>query len=175
MSAPTVLFVLERVLAQGATGRLVMAALGPGFTLSLLPLEAWVAAALFVALPGPAAAGRAGACPPAWLACIAGFGWGQPVNPLWLAIFVLLQRLRVWILATLGPRWTTRIIVLDEPLVRRGPFRFLRHPNHTLVVAEIAVAPMVLGLVWVAVVFSILNALVLTIRLRAENAVPYGR
>lgn len=90
-------------------------------------------------------------------------------------IFALLQLLRVWILATLGPRWTTRIIVLDEPLVRRGPFRFLRHPNHTLVVAEIAVAPMVLGLVWVAVAFSILNALVLTIRLRAENAVPYGR
>lgn len=49
MSAPTVLFVLERVLAQGATGRLVMAALGPGFTLSLLLLEAWVAAALFIA------------------------------------------------------------------------------------------------------------------------------
>nr|WP_273502003.1 isoprenylcysteine carboxylmethyltransferase family protein [Paracoccus sphaerophysae] len=111
-------------------------------------------------LPGPAAAGRAGACPPAWLACIAVFGWGQPVNPLWPAIFALLQLLRVWILATLGPRWTTRIIGLDEPLVRRGPFRFLRHPNHTLVVDEIAVAPMVLGLVWVAVVFSILNALV---------------
>lgn len=87
------------------------------------------------------------------------FGWGQPVNPLWLAIFALLQLLRVWILATLGPRWTTRIIVLDEPLVRRGPFRFLRHPNHTLVVAEITVAPQVLGLVWVAVLFSILNAL----------------
>ena len=86
-----------------------------------------------------------------------------------------MQLLRVWILATLGPRWTTRIIVLDGPLVRRGPFRLLRHPNHTLVVAEITVAPRVLGLVWVAVVFSILNALVLTIRLRAENAVPYGR
>lgn len=201
MSAPTVLFVLERVLALGATGRLVMAALGPGFTLSLLPLEAWVAAALFIAFLALQRLGElvlarrntsrllargaiehgAGHYPlivalhAAWLAGIAVIGWGQPVNPLWLAIFALLQLLRVWILATLGPRWTTRIIVLDEPLVRRGPFRFLRHPNHTLVVAEIAVAPMVLGLAWVAVVFSILNALVLTIRLRAENAVPYGR
>lgn len=201
MSAPTVLFVLERVLAQGATGRLVMAALGPGFTLSLLLLEAWVAAALFIAFLALQRLGElvlarrntsrllargaiehgAGHYPlivalhAAWLACIAGFGWGQPVNPLWLAISALLQLLRVWIPATLGPRWTTRIIVLDEPLVRRDPFRFLRHPNYTRVVAEIAVAPMVLGLVWVAVVFSILNALVLTIRLRAENAVPYGR
>ena len=67
-------------------------------------------------LPGPVSAGQAGACPPAWLACIAGFGLGQPVNPLWLAIFALLHLLRVWILATIGPRWTTRIIVLDEPL-----------------------------------------------------------
>lgn len=111
----------------------------------------------------------------AWLACIAVFGWGQPVDPVWLAIFALLQVLRVWILATLGTRWTTRIIVLDEPLVRLGPFRFLRHPNYALVVTEIAVAPMVLGLVWVAALFSILNALVLTIRLRIENAALYGR
>ena len=86
-----------------------------------------------------------------------------------------LQLARLWVLASLGPRWTTRIIVLPQPLVARGPFRWLRHPNYTVVVAEIAVAPMVLGLVWVAVVFSILNALVLTIRLRAENTVPYGR
>ena len=110
-----------------------------------------------------------------WLACIALSGWGHAVNPLWLTIFLLLQLLRVWILATLGPRWTTRIIVLDEPLVRRGPFRVLRHPNYALVVAEIAVAPMVLGLAWVAVLFSVLNAIVLSVRLRAENAALYDR
>lgn len=111
----------------------------------------------------------------AWITAIAVQGWGEPVRPFWLALFVLLQGLRLWILGTLGPRWTTRIIVLDEPLVRRGPFRLLRHPNYTLVVAEIAVAPMVLGLAWVAVVFSILNAAVLAIRIRAENAVLYPR
>ena len=105
-----------------------------------------------------------------WLAAIAVFGWGQPVHPGWLAAFALLQLFRLWILSTLGPRWTTRIIVLDEPLVRRGPFRVLRHPNYTLVVLEIAVAPMVLGLAGVALVFSVLNAAVLTIRIRAENA-----
>ena len=110
-----------------------------------------------------------------WLAAIALFGLGHPVHPFWLAVFVLLQCLRVWILATLGPRWTTRIIVTGEPLVRRGPFRFLRHPNYALVVAEIFVAPMVLGLVGVALVFTLLNALVLAIRIRAENAALYGR
>lgn len=106
----------------------------------------------------------------AWLVSIAVFGWGQPVHPGWLVAFALLQLFRLWILSTLGPRWTTRIIVLDEPLVRRGPFRVLRHPNYTLVVLEIAVAPMVLGLAWVALVFSLLNAAVLAIRIRAENA-----
>ena len=105
-----------------------------------------------------------------WLAAIAVLGWGQPVHPGWLAVFVVLQLFRLWILGSLGPRWTTRIIVLDEPLVRRGPFRILRHPNYTLVVLEIFTAPMVLGLAGVALVFSALNAAVLAIRIRAENA-----
>lgn len=109
----------------------------------------------------------------AWLAAIAVFGFGAPVNPLWLAIFVILQGLRVWILATLGRRWTTRIILTGQPLVRRGPFRWLRHPNYTLVVAEIFVAPMVLGLLWVALLFTVLNAAVLRVRIRAENAALY--
>ena len=106
----------------------------------------------------------------AWLAAIAILGHDQPVHPGWFAAFVALQALRLWILASLGPRWTTRIIVTGTPLVARGPYRWLPHPNYTLVVAEIAVAPMVLGLTWVAAVFTVLNALVLTIRIRAENA-----
>ena len=106
----------------------------------------------------------------AWLAAIAILGHDRPVHFGWLAAFVVLQALRLWILASLGPRWTTRIIVTGTPLVARGPYRWLPHPNYTLVVAEIAVAPMVLGLTWVAVVFTVLNALVLTIRIRAENA-----
>lgn len=108
-----------------------------------------------------------------WLAAIVVFGWGQPVHPGWLAGFAILQAFRVWIIATLGSRWTTRIIALDEPLVKRGPFRVLRHPNYTIVVLEIAVAPMVLGLTGVALLFSILNAAVLSVRLRAENRALY--
>ena len=92
------------------------------------------------------------------------------INFALLAIFVLLQGLRVWVLATLGPYWTTRIITLrDAPLVRRGPYRFIRHPNYAVVVGEIAVLPLVFGEVWVAVAFTVLNAAVLTLRIRQEN------
>ena len=104
-----------------------------------------------------------------WLISLIFWGYDQPVHYGWLALFGILQILRVWILGTLGSRWTTRIIILPEPLVLRGPFRFLRHPNYTLVVAEIIVVPMVLGLVWVAAVFTVLNALMLYVRIRAEN------
>lgn len=106
----------------------------------------------------------------AWIACLVVFGFANSVNLVWLAIFAALQVFRIWILATLGGRWTTRIIVLNEPLVRRGPFRFMNHPNYALVIAEIAVAPMVLGLVWVALVFSILNGAMLFVRIKEENA-----
>ncbi len=105
----------------------------------------------------------------AWIVAIAVLGYDRPVSVSFLALYALLQAFRVWILASLGPRWTTRILILDAPLVARGPFRYLRHPNYTLVVAEIAVTPMVLGLVWVAVVFSALNAAMLRVRIRAED------
>ena len=76
---------------------------------------------------------------------------------------------RGWILASLGERWTTRIIVVDGPLVRRGPYRFLRHPNYLLVAAEIAVLPLALGLPLYALAFSVLNAAALAVRIRAED------
>lgn len=89
-----------------------------------------------------------------------------------IGIFLLLQLGRIWVLASLGPYWTTRIITLDEaPLVRRGPFRFLRHPNYMVVVAEIAVLPLAFGAVWVAAIWSALNALLLAWRIRIEDAV----
>jgi methyltransferase len=82
----------------------------------------------------------------------------------------MLQIGRLWVLRTLGPRWTTRIIVLpNAPLVTGGPFRFVSHPNYLVVIGEIAVLPLVFGLWEVALVFSVLNAIVLWIRIRAEN------
>jgi methyltransferase len=106
-----------------------------------------------------------------WLASLWWLAPSHPVDAFWLALFVLLELARVWVLTTLGRRWTTRIIVLpDAPLVTRGPYRFVNHPNYWVVIGEIAVLPLVFGLWPVALVFTPLNAAVLTVRIRAENA-----
>jgi methyltransferase len=105
-----------------------------------------------------------------WLATLWWLAPGRPVDGFWLGMYVLLQVARIWVLATLGQRWTTRIIVLPEaPLVARGPYRFVNHPNYVVVVGEIAVLPLVFGLWRIALVFSLLNAAVLAIRIREEN------
>ena len=106
-----------------------------------------------------------------WLATLWWFGLDRPLDIFWLAMFVIVEIARIWVLASLGPRWTTRIIVLPEaPLVRRGPYRFVNHPNYLVVIAEIVVLPLVFGLWPVALIFSALNAAALAIRIRAENA-----
>ena len=111
----------------------------------------------------------------AWLVGLWALAWSSPINTLWLVVFLLLQVLRVWVLATLGPRWTTRIIVQPgAPLVARGPYKWLSHPNYVVVIGEIAVLPLALGLSWYALAFSLANAAVLTIRIRAENAALAG-
>lgn len=108
----------------------------------------------------------------AWLVAIAllipdrvSIGWG------WLGIFVVLQAARVWVIASLGPYWTTRIITpKSAPLVRRGPYRYLKHPNYAVVAGEIFVLPLVFGELAVALIFSLLNAAVLAWRIREEEA-----
>ena len=88
---------------------------------------------------------------------------------------MVLQGLRIWVLATLGRRWTTRIIVLPgAPLVSGGPFRLLRHPNYCVVIGEIAVLPLVFGLTAIAITFSLLNAAMLWVRIRSETQALYG-
>ncbi len=110
-----------------------------------------------------------------WLASLWWFGWDQSLNPIWLAIFLALQLFRMWILMALGRRWTTRIIVApNAALVATGPYRFLTHPNYLVVIGEIAALPLCLGVAWIAVVFSVANALVLSVRVRAENAALTG-
>lgn len=105
-----------------------------------------------------------------WLLGLWILAWDNAVSYFWVGIFAALQALRLWVLATLGKRWTTRIIVLPQtPLVSSGPYRFLPHPNYLVVIGEIAVLPLVFGLPWFALIFSILNACVLAIRIRAEN------
>ena len=110
-----------------------------------------------------------------WLASLWLIGWQSQLIVSWLVIFLLLQVLRVWVLTTLGRRWTTRIIVRPgAALVSTGPYRFLTHPNYFVVIGEIAVLPLCLGLPWFALVFSAANAVLLTIRIRAENAALIG-
>lgn len=111
----------------------------------------------------------------AWLITLWFLAPGRAVDPFWLALFAMLLIARIWVIATLGRRWTTRIIVMpDAPLVREGPYRLLNHPNYWVVIGEIAVLPLVFGLPWVALIFSILNAVVLWIRIREENRALRG-
>lgn len=88
-----------------------------------------------------------------------------------LVVLALAVALRWWVIATLGQRWTTRILCLPgAPPVTGGPYRLLRHPNYLAVVAEIAALPLV-HTAWItALVFSLLNAWLLRVRIRAEEA-----
>lgn len=84
--------------------------------------------------------------------------------------------MRIWVIATLGPFWTTRIISLSgAPLVRDGPYRFIRHPNYWIASLEIAVLPLAFGQIGIALVFSLLNALLIAYRARIENAARAAR
>lgn len=106
----------------------------------------------------------------AWLSGLWLWAWNRPADLGWLGVYIVLQGLRAWTLASLGGRWTTRIITLPgEPLVRRGPYRFFAHPNYAVVAGEIAVLPLVFHLTLYAAAFSVLNAAVLLVRLRAET------
>lgn len=106
----------------------------------------------------------------AWLVALWLLALDRPVSVALLAVFLLVEIGRLWVLSTLGKRWTTRIIVVPgETLVRTGPFRLLNHPNYAVVTAEIALLPLVFGLWRTAIIFSLLNAAALTIRIREEN------
>ena len=131
----------ERLLDEGATEHG-----GEHYPLIVLLHAGWLAALVF-ATPEDAA-----------------------VSMPWLAVFGLLQLLRLWVLATLGRFWTTRVISGPRlPLVRGGPYRFLRHPNYVVVAGEIAVVPMIFGLWPVAVVFSLANLWLMRLRIQVED------
>jgi methyltransferase len=105
-----------------------------------------------------------------WLLGLWLLGHDHAVDPFWLAFFILLQAGRLWVIASLGRRWTTRVIVQPGTApIARGPYRWLRHPNYAVVALEIAIVPLALGLPLFALVFSIANAALLTWRIRVEN------
>jgi methyltransferase len=106
----------------------------------------------------------------AWLSGLWLLARDADVELAWLAVFIVLQLLRVWVIASLGERWTTRIIVLPgAPLRSVGPYRYLSHPNYFVVAGEIASLPLAFGMWLYALIFSIANAAILIVRIRVEN------
>ncbi|MFC0559015.1 isoprenylcysteine carboxyl methyltransferase family protein [Halalkalibacter alkalisediminis] len=87
-----------------------------------------------------------------------------------LGVFLLAQLGRVWALSSLGRFWNTRIMILPgAKVIAKGPYRYLRHPNYAIVIAEIACLPLIFQAYWTAIVFTILNAVTLSTRIQVEE------
>jgi methyltransferase len=141
----------ELLLARANTARLLRSGAveidRDGYKFIVALHTAWLVA-LFVTVPA--------ATPPNW--------------PL-LVLFGALQAARIWVIASLGRRWTTRLIVPPgEPLVAAGPYRWLRHPNYLIVGGEMAILPLAFAAVAIAIAFSACNGLLLARRIRLEDA-----
>lgn len=105
----------------------------------------------------------------AWLVVLA-VGAPGPVSVSWVLVFLALQLGRLWVLATLGRYWTTRIIRQPgAPLMATGPYRYVRHPNYLIVALEVPVLPMALGMPIAAACFGAANLAVLWWRIRVEE------
>jgi methyltransferase len=105
-----------------------------------------------------------------WIVAMWAFGWNKPLVWPWVAVFAVLQLGRVWVLATLGRRWTTRVwVVPGETLVSKGPYRFVSHPNYVVVILEIFALPLAFGLVWASLLFGLANLALLAWRMKVEN------
>lgn len=92
------------------------------------------------------------------------------VSVVLVGVFILLQGVRVWTLSSLGKYWNTKILVVpNAQLVRKGPYKFLKHPNYIVVILELLVLPLAFHLIITAALFSVLNAAVLYVRIKEEN------
>lgn len=102
------------------------------------------------------------------------FAFKEGVSRFWLPLFVLFisfQLMRVWVISSLGRYWNTKILVLPGAnVVKKGPFHFIRHPNYVVVTCEIIVIPLMFGAYFTAVVFTILNVIILSVRIPKEEA-----
>jgi methyltransferase len=97
---------------------------------------------------------------------------GTAISYIFLVLFIILLGLKFWILSSLGKFWNTKIFrVPGNGPVKRGPYKFLKHPNYVDVVCEIAIIPLVFHLYYTAIIFTVLNAIMLTVRIRVENRV----
>ncbi|MEA3319098.1 MAG: isoprenylcysteine carboxyl methyltransferase family protein [Bacillota bacterium] len=97
----------------------------------------------------------------------------RTLSPFWPAIlilFIMTQSLRVWSIQSLGKYWNTKVLILpDASIVKTGPYKFLRHPNYTIVVLEILLIPLMFHAFYTAIVFTVLNAWMLSVRIPLEE------
>ena len=95
-----------------------------------------------------------------------------PIDFVFLILFALLLLFKFWALSSLGKYWNTKIFrVPGAGPVKKGPYKLFKHPNYFIVVCEIAIIPMVFHLYYTAIIFTVLNAIMLTVRIRVENKV----
>jgi methyltransferase len=107
----------------------------------------------------------------AWLAALFATAAEAAIAWPWMTAFGVLQVLRLWVLASLGRFWTTRVLSLPgAPLISAGPYRLCRHPNYLIVIGEIASLPLALGAWPLALAFSLANLPLLAWRIRVEEA-----
>lgn len=101
------------------------------------------------------------------------FHFGKTLSSLWpvlLIIFILTQAVRVWALSSLGKYWNTKIIVLpDADVVMKGPYKYMKHPNYVIVTLEFIIIPLIFQAYLTAIIFSVLNMWMLSIRIPEEE------
>ncbi|MBV7508009.1 hypothetical protein KW850_22595 [Bacillus sp. sid0103] len=99
--------------------------------------------------------------------------WDHGLSHLWpilLSVFLMAQIIRIWVITSLGRYWNTKIIVLkNAKIIQKGPYRFIKHPNYFVVTIELVVVPLLYDLYFTAGVFTILNAIILMIRIPEEE------
>lgn len=99
--------------------------------------------------------------------------FNRTVSPLWpflLIIFVFAQLVRVWALTSLGRYWNTKILVLPNvEVIRKGPYRYIKHPNYLVVSIELLVIPLLFGAYFTVCLFTLMNVIMLSIRIPAEE------
>lgn len=99
-------------------------------------------------------------------------GQNPSYSVLIIVLYFLLILFKAWVIASLGTFWNTKIFRIQSiPSIKKGPYKYIKHPNYLVVVVEIALIPLAFHLYYTAIIFSILNAIMLTIRIKAENRV----
>ena len=95
-----------------------------------------------------------------------------PLNLFFLVLYLLFVLFKALVISSLGKFWNTKIYhIPDFPLMKNGVYKYIKHPNYLIVIAEIAVIPLIFHLYYTAIVFTVLNAIILSIRIKEENKV----